>query len=128
MKKNTILIVDDCPIYQSLLQKLVEKAGFLAESCTDGMQAMIRTNSNMENVAAVLLDIYMPEIDGISMLGHLRSKYPALPVYVISGSDDPDDKTGVLALGAAGYIAKPMNSEAIEVLTQTLLQTLRALE
>ncbi len=120
MSKNIILIIDDCPIYQTTLQNLVAQSGFTTESCTDGMQAMIRTNSNMENVAAVLLDIYMPEIDGISLLGHLRNKYPALPVYVISGSEDPDDKTGVLALGAKQYIAKPLDGEAAAALVKTL--------
>lgn len=120
MKKNIILIIDDCAIYQNALQMLVENAGFSTEHCTDGMQAMIRTNTNMEHVAAVLLDIYMPDIDGISILGHLRSKYPDLPVYIISGSEDPDDKTGVLALGAKGYIAKPMNGDAVATLTRIL--------
>ncbi|MDX2074078.1 MAG: response regulator [Alphaproteobacteria bacterium] len=122
MKKNIILIIDDCQIYQSALQMIVEKAGFVSEIYGDGMQGMIRTNGDMDHVAAVLLDIYMPEIDGISLLGHLRSKYPGLPIYIISGSDDVDDKTGVLALGAAGYIPKPMDSAAIEHLGSLLQQ------
>lgn len=120
MKKNTILIIDDEPLFQNTMQILVEKEGFATEICSDGMQAMIRTNQNMQDIAAVLLDIYMPEIDGISLLGHFRSKYPELPIYIISGSEEPEDKTGTLALGAKGYIAKPLDAKAIELLSQIL--------
>lgn len=120
MKKNLILIVDDCPVYQGSLQFVVEKQGYTTETCEDGMKAMIRTNTNMDNVAAILLDIYMPEIDGISLLGHLRSKYPHIPVHIISGSTDGDDKMAALNLGAASFIPKPLTEESIAQLVASL--------
>lgn len=117
---NSILIIDDCEIYQAAMKRIVEKAGYTAEICSDGMQAMIRTNQNMEGFVAILLDIYMPEIDGISLLGHLRSKYPHIPVYVLSGSMDPEDKEAVLNLGAVDFIQKPLDAGAIDVLIASL--------
>ena len=120
MPQKTILIIDDCPIYQKILQTIAHNAGFTTESCATGMAAMIRTNIHMENVAAILLDIYMPDIDGISLLGHFRSKYPTIPVYIFSGTLDDDDQKSALNMGAAQFIQKPMSPETITTFTAHL--------
>lgn len=117
---NIILIVDDCEMYQSALQMLVAKEGFTTEACADGMQAMERIGRGLDGVAAILLDIYMPHIDGISLLGHLRHRYPGLPVFVVSGTEEASDRTAVLNLGANGFIQKPMTEETIAQLAAQL--------
>ncbi len=117
----TILIVDDAPLYQATLAAVVKKLGFVAEICGDGSIVIPRLNQDASGVAAILLDIYMPEIDGISTLGHIRHNWPNLAVIVISGSEDSDDKATVLELGAIGYIKKPFAPDAIEARLRSLL-------
>lgn len=120
---RSILIVDDAPLYQEMLKAIVEKLGFIAEICGDGSQAIPLLTANHGAYAAVLLDIYMPEIDGISTLGHISSNWPQLPVIIISGSDDTADAKSAAGLGAHGYIKKPFQPQQILTTLQTLLPT-----
>lgn len=106
--EKTILIVDDSPLCHDILKSVVKRLGYGSAICEDGQEAIRYLSIHSGSVAAVLLDIYMPQIDGISTLGHFRSNYPALPVIVISGSEDDADEKTVNALGAAGFIKKPL--------------------
>lgn|GEM_PF-5418503 len=85
----------------------MEKLGYTSESCVDGSEAIPYLSTHSDSVKAVLLDIYMPEVDGISVLGHFRSNYPELPVIIITGSDDAEDEKVAHSLGATGFIKKP---------------------
>ncbi len=111
--KDTIVIVEDAPLYQDMLKNYVKTLGFSHKICRDGGEAIEFIKQNIEHITAVLLDIYLPNIDGISTLGHLRRKHPDLPIIVISGSDDLDDKRITLELGALQYFQKPLQFTGI---------------
>ncbi len=119
--RNTIVIVDDTHLYQEILKENIEKAGFSALLCGDGVQAIECLEKNHPVVKAVFLDIHMPQIDGISVLGHFRSNYPELPVYMITGSEEEADKRVAGGLGAAGFIKKPFSAENINDIIKSLL-------
>jgi CheY-like chemotaxis protein len=123
--KNTIVIVDDTQLYQAMLKSSVEKLGFDTLLCNDGVQAIKCLEQHNASVAAVFLDIYMPQIDGISTLGHFRSNYPDLPVFMITSSEDAADKKSADGLGAAGFIKKPFAAETIHETIKALLGNLR---
>jgi CheY-like chemotaxis protein len=112
--KNTILVVDDTPLYQDILATIVKKLGYKAKTLGDGGDAIKYLNKNRDSVLMVLLDIYMPQIDGISALGHFRSNFPDLPIVMITGSDDASDEKSSRGLGAVGYIKKPFHPETIK--------------
>ena len=111
--KNTIVIVDDTPICQQILEKIALKLGFKVQLCDDGEDSIHYLNTHINQIVAVFLDIYMPRIDGISTLGHFRSKYPDLPVYIITSSDDKADERVVKSLGAVAFFKKPFVIEEI---------------
>ena len=123
--KNTIVIVDDTQLYQEILKSVVEKLGFDTLLCDNGAEAIKCLEKNIDSVAAVFLDIYMPEIDGISALGHFRSNYPDLPVIMITGSEEASDKRSADGLGAAGFIKKPFAAETLQGAVKELLSNLR---
>jgi two-component system nitrogen regulation response regulator NtrX len=119
--KNTILIVEDSMIYQAMLQKLSQDKGYKTQSSADGMEAIIRLNQGCEHICAIFLDINMPNIDGISLLGHLQAKHRDIPVIIISGDEDAEhnEKT-CLQLGATTFIHKPLDADKIEKIFNTI--------
>lgn len=75
---------------------------------------------------AILFDLYMPEVDGLSALGHFRRKYPSIPVIVITGSDDETDEKTASNLGAIGYFKKPFPASSIHNTVRELLEKLHS--
>ena len=69
----------------------------------------------------VLLDYHLPDMDGLAALGVLRQSHPELPVFVLSGSANPQVMTQVLAQGAAGYMTKSSMSEELLVALRQVL-------
>ena len=118
---NIVLIVDDCRASRSVLNSIVDEFGLQSEHCDDGAEAIRYLAANAGAVAMVFLDIYMPQIDGISALGHLRGHYPNLPVVVVTGSGDADDEQSVMKLGSAGFISKPFSTEGIRNVIRGIL-------
>ena len=119
--KNTVVIVDDTLIYQQMLKSIVEKLGFEVVLCSDGVEAIACLREHSASVVAVFLDIYMPQIDGISVLGHFRSHYPSLPIIMITGSEDASDKASADGLGAVGFLKKPFSVDSISATIAQLL-------
>lgn len=111
--KNTIVIVDDTRVCQEVLKKLALKLGFSVQLCNNGEESIKYLNAHIDSIRAVFLDIYMPRIDGISTLGHLRNKYPDLPIYIMTSSDDKADERVVKDLGAVGFFPKPFEMDDI---------------
>lgn len=118
--KNTVLIVEDAPLYQEFLKNIVGKLGYQPVACGDGLEAMDYLKQQHDHLKAVFLDIYMPQVDGISTLGHIRTNYPEVPVIIITGSEDSDDERSAIGLGAIGYIKKPFPPA-------TIVESIRAL-
>ena len=121
--KKTILIVDDALLYRELLKSIIEQLGFATESCDDGSTAIAYLAEHNEKISAVILDVNMPEIDGISALGHFSSKYPNLPVIMITGSEDASDARSAVGLGALGFIQKPLQTNSIGKTIRALLES-----
>ncbi len=108
-------------MYQDILKSIVGSLGFATHVCDDGSQGIQYMGEHEAGVALLLLDIYIPKIDGISVLGHLRIKYPQLPIVVVSGSDDNDDERVVRDLGALDFIRKPFQAETIHATLKRVL-------
>ena len=124
--KNTVVIIDDTELYQTTLKSIVQKLGYEVLLCDDGVQAIECLSKNIHSVVAVFLDIYMPQIDGISVLGHFRSNYPSLPVFMITGSEDASDRRSADGLGAAGFIQKPFSLDTLQHIIGDMLEKLKA--
>lgn len=119
--KDTILIVDDAPLNNSVLRGVVQRMNLRAEVCEDGNKALERLTSHAESLACVLLDLYMPKVDGFFTLRQIRHKMPDLPVIIVSGSDLPQDKARILELGARGFIHKPFRVEEVQEMLENVL-------
>jgi DNA-binding response OmpR family regulator len=92
-----LLVVED------VLAKGLRKQGFLVECVTTGEEALLRAPA----VDVLLLDLGLPDIDGLEVLGMLRRRRVEVPVVVITARTDPRDRAVAAALGAEAYLTKP---------------------
>jgi class 3 adenylate cyclase len=106
---GTILIADDDRVGRKLLQRLLEAEGHRVLAAADGREALDVFASDAVDV--VLLDILMPELDGIATLERLKATPDAafVPVVMISAIDEVDSVVRCIEMGADDYLTKPFN-------------------
>lgn len=104
-----VLLVDDDELNTLALGKRLERRGMQVTVLTDPKRALEFIESN--EIELVLLDIVMPEIDGLTVLKEIRTKYgrDELPVIMTTALDDSFDIVNAFNSGANDYIAKPIN-------------------
>ena len=110
-----VLVVDDVPTNRRLAEVLLRQAGFEVELAADGAEAvtMLR-HGRIPDV--VLMDIYMPGMDGITATRHIRdlpSSAGRVPIIALTADASPDQIRACQAAGTNGYVAKPFNIEAL---------------
>lgn len=99
-----ILIADDEPEILKLLQRYIEKEGYSVDTASDGLEAISLFNQNEYHL--VILDIMMPQIDGIEVCRRLRND-TNVPIIMLTAKDDEIDKVLGLRIGADDYMTKP---------------------
>jgi DNA-binding response OmpR family regulator len=106
-----ILLVDDDAINSKLLASRLEKRGYqvTTHDIGTGVEDMIE----LTGIELVLLDIMLPDVSGIEVLGKIRAKFSKteVPVIMVTAKDSPEDIAGALQQGANDYLAKPINIE-----------------
>jgi adenylate cyclase len=105
----TILIADDDVVSRELLRRLLEQDGHVVRAAAHGREALELFREEASDV--VLLDIVMPELDGISVLEELKATPGAehVPVIMISGVDETESVVRCIEIGADDYLPKPFN-------------------
>ena len=115
-----ILIVDDDPALLGQLQKILENQRYIAETAIDGEAALDKLFETPFD--AVILDIMMPKIDGLTVLEQARKAGIDTPVLMLTAKGDVTDRIKGLDLGADDYLAKPFSSEELLARLRALLR------
>jgi DNA-binding response OmpR family regulator/outer membrane protein OmpA-like peptidoglycan-associated protein len=102
-----ILIAEDDEALARFVRQGLEAEHYLVNVLTDGEQA--RTAATQFEYDLVILDLNLPKLDGVSVLRHLRSKKPSLPVLVLTQRTRVEDRVQCLDTGADNYLAKPFS-------------------
>jgi CheY-like chemotaxis protein len=121
---STIMVVDDHSITQRLLSHTLEKNGFDVVTAGDGREALVRLAETSVDLAIV--DLAMPEMDGLTLLRVLRGddRYQMLPVVMLTASGLDEDSAAALSEGANGFLTKPASSwELVETVNRLLSRT-----
>jgi two-component system response regulator QseB len=100
-----VLLVEDDPKIASLLTKGLRRQGFQVEWVSTGREAMARLDR--DGVDVLLLDLGLPDIDGLEVLRQMRQRGMGVPVIVVTGRSDPSDRVIALSLGIRAYVTKP---------------------
>ncbi len=113
---STILIVDDEETQLITVARLLARYGFETELARNGDQALSRLmDTEKPAIDLVLLDIYMPKMDGKEALSRIRAIYPSLPVIILTASNKIEDAVELMKLGASDFITKPTNGERLRL-------------
>ena len=120
-----ILIIDDEMANIRMLEWTLQKAQFPNfRSLTDPTEAQKEFEQFQPDL--VLLDLYMPKLDGFAILEQLRKSAPVgefLPVLVITGENTAETRSRALAAGANDFLGKPIDSTEVMLRIRNLLQT-----
>ncbi len=121
MSKPVILLIDDEKAYAKVIQDALELIGLevhLAHNAMDALNLFQQVTPDL-----ILLDVMMPEVDGLSLLRWLRehSEQDSVPIHVVSAKAQPDDRKAAIEAGANGFLAKPFSVEELrDVISQYL--------
>ena len=121
IKDSKILVVDDIKTNCDVLKRRLENNNFNVEVSMSGKDALEKISESQFDL--ILLDVLMPEVNGLEVLIKIREQYSAdkLPVIMVSSFDDVESISKCIQLGASDYLPKPVNST---ILTQKVASTL----
>lgn len=120
-KDKTLLVVDDAPDNIQLLSGLL-KATYKVKAATSGEKAlMIANRAPVPDL--VLLDVMMPGMDGYEVCRQLKAEGATrdIPVVFVSGHSSVEERQRGLDMGAAAYLSKPVDPEALYGVLEKLL-------
>jgi len=125
---ETILIVDDDPVQRRLLDNMVRKFGYEPVVAESGDAAVaLLTGEVAARIDAVVLDLVMPNLDGLGVLAKLRHVGSAIPVIVQTAHGGIDNVVTAMRAGASDFVVKPVGPERLHVSLRNALAA-RALE
>jgi two-component system nitrogen regulation response regulator GlnG len=116
-----MLVVDDDPASCRLVQALFAEEGFEVSAAHDATGGLSRAESG--DFEVVILDLHLPDGDGIDVLKRLRARDPDLPVIMLTGHADVKTAVQAIKLGAAHYLTKPMDVEEVVLVVRRALET-----
>lgn len=118
----TILIIEDDPVMVTFLEEYLS-GEFETQKVTSAADA-IQSLEESAPPALVILDLFMPEMDGFAFLESIRAE-PALnrlPVLVLSGSEKSEDRVRAFELGADDFVVKPFNPMELTARVRNLIR------
>jgi len=107
-----ILVVDDEKEIRTLLSRFFTKKNYQVRTAVTAEEAIRILET--ESMDAVLLDIVLPGMSGLEALSRIRTRWPGLPVVMVSGQDDEEVAKETLKAGAFDYVVKPLNFDYLE--------------
>src|SRR5262249_56844726 len=104
---QTILIVDDDPVQRRLLETAITRSGMTVITAPGGGPALdLVRGPRGDQIALMLLDLLMPDMDGLEVLAKLRGSHPDLPVIVLTAKGGIDSAVEAMRAGANDFLVK----------------------
>jgi len=116
---ETICIVDDEPAILNTLSSILEDEGYQVIVAKSGVEGLKVVRSDSPDL--VMLDIWMPEMDGLETLKRLRAQFPGILVVMMSGHGSIETAVKATKLGAYDYLEKPLDLEKVTILVRNAL-------
>jgi len=121
---RTVLLAEEHPESRSSLAYLLRKEGYRVEEVSSGRAAVAAARKT--RLHALLLDLRLPDMDGLSVLDAVLAQHPSLPTIVMSGSGDVDAAVEAMRHGAGHVATKPIDVDALLPALQRLIERAHA--
>lgn len=120
-RRSVVLVVDDSPFDRRLTAGLIDKLeDFSALTARDGVEALAKIDS--EPVSIVLTDLQMPTLDGLGLVERVKSRYPSIPVVIMTACGSEETAMEALRRGAASYVPKKsLARDLVDTIRQVLV-------
>lgn len=115
-----ILLIEDEKRLSEAIKKGFEEAGFAVDQAFDGEEGFYLAES--ESYDAIILDIYLPKLDGITICKKLRDKKIAIPILMLTAKAQVEDRVSGLNVGADDYLTKPFEFIELKARVNALLR------
>lgn len=102
-----VLVVDDEPLVRAAVCRVLRSRGFTTLEAPDGAAGVELFRAHASRVAVVLLDLSMPEMDGVEALNQIRAIRPGAPAVIMSGYSEDETAARFVGVGLAPFLAKP---------------------
>jgi DNA-binding NtrC family response regulator len=122
-----VLIVDDDPVARRLVENMVSRAGYEPAIAEGGDLALAILTGGKVRIDCVILDLVMPDLDGLGVLAKMREAGLDVPVIVQTAHGGIDNVVSAMRAGAVDFVVKPVGAERLQVSLRNALAT-RALE
>jgi two-component system, OmpR family, copper resistance phosphate regulon response regulator CusR len=115
-----MLIAEDDPALASFVKKGLEAEHYAVDVSNDGEH--VRAQASEFNYDLLVLDLNLPRLDGVSILRHLRTRKPSMPILILTGRSRIEDRVQCLDLGADDYLVKPFSFTELSARIRALLR------
>ena len=119
---ETVLIVDDDPVQRRLLEAMVQRFGYQAMTAEGGDAAMAMLGGE-QRIDCVVLDLVMPDLDGLGVMARMREAGLDIPVIVQTAHGGIDNVVSAMRAGATDFVVKPASPERLQVSLRNALAT-----
>jgi two-component system chemotaxis response regulator CheY len=119
---KNVLIVEDSKAIRTMIRVALEEAGsFFAVEAGNGFEALKTLPTRRFDL--IITDINMPDINGLELIGYVKSNptYHDIPLIIVSTEKSDEDKKRGISLGAAGYVVKPFRKEDLMAMVMKVL-------
>lgn len=119
LNKGTVLTVDDDQDLQVVIRHYLEQEGYQILTAANGAEMLAKLETTAPDI--ILLDLILPDNDGLTLLGQIRTKSKAA-VIVVSGKDETADRIVGLEMGADDYLTKPFEMRELSARIKAVLR------
>src|SRR5262245_43024130 len=119
----TILVVDDDPVQRRLLEAMIRRFDYEAITADGGEAAVAALTAANARIDGVVLDLVMPDLDGLGVLARMRAAGLSIPVVVQTAHGGIDNVISAMRAGAADFVVKPVSVERLQVSLRNALAT-----
>ena len=122
---KSVLVIDDDPLIRKTLSSYLSKKGFEAVAAEDGEEGIQKYEEHIPDL--VILDIRLPDVDGLEVLGRIREKNPNASIIIMTAYDDMKTTIEAIKSGAFEYLVKPLDYVELDLTIDKAFQ-IRSLE
>jgi PAS domain S-box-containing protein len=118
---ETILFVDDEAMVRNVARAVLQHLNFKPLIATDGADGLMQAAQHRTEIRAIITDLHMPRMDGVTFVGEVRLLLPDIPIVVASGRMEDDEAAALAKLGVTGRMDKPFTQAELAEALKNLL-------